>query len=312
MEVICDLSDLGENFIVEESEENTEIKISESSLIPRSGFFLGLDISETSSGICLYENGEKTLANIALETGNVEFQEVLLRRELKGYLSQLIEGKEFETIVIEDAFQGINPTVTRKLYALNTAIDELILDGVCKCKNFRRVNNQQWKSWLFTIDTEGVTKGLNDKARIQKCLELLGVYEDGSEGYQDRLDACGMLLGYMLCKDKADEINEMKKKKRVLFEDVEVSYEDDWFGCIEQAGYGVRDISKMFIPDKRLSKEVLLNYLTNYPEVIFITENKIALGMFGSLFNLPILEGGGHFAFWVKEQRLHKYLQQEV
>lgn len=308
MELICDLADLGEESESLKIEEIKLEKISEKSLIPESGLFLGLDISEVSSGVCLYENGEKLSANISLVTGDVPFQEVLLRRELKSYLTEVVEGKEFDLIIIEDAFQGMNPTVTRKLYAINTAIDELILDGVCKCKDFRRINNQLWKSWLYTIDTEGQFKGLSDKLRIQKCLELLDVYEDRSEGYQDRLDSCGMILGYMLCKDKADEYEERKKKKRVSIEDVNVAYNTEQEFCLEEAGYGYRDISKMFISDKTMSKDLVLNYLTDSPNMIFVTDKKVSLGLFGSAFNLPIIDGGGYLAFWVNEKRVNKYL----
>ena len=52
--------------------------------------------------------------------------------------------------------------------------NSVILDGVCSCKRFIRVQNKVWKSWLFKLDTEHRFKGLEDKLRIQKCLELVG------------------------------------------------------------------------------------------------------------------------------------------
>lgn len=307
MEIICDLDEIEEDKKYLKNTEKEFEKISEKSLVPRSGFFLGLDISEQSSGICLYENGEKVSANISLETKNVRFEEVLLRRELKGYLTELVQGKEFDLIIIEDAFQGVNPTVTRKLYALNTAIDELILDNVCSCKDFRRVNNQQWKSWLYTIDTEGLYKGLDDKLRIQKCLELLDVYEDGSEGYQDRLDSCGLILGYMLCKSKADTYEERKRKKKVEFSDIEFSYQEEIEFCLDDAGYGVRDLCKSFIELKSASKEFVIDCLTDNPEVVFITSNRLYLGLFGGTIGATRLEDGGHLAFWVSPNKIKKY-----
>lgn len=307
MEIICDLGEIEEDKKYLKNTEKEFEKISEKSLVPRSGFFLGLDISEQSSGICLYENGEKVSANISLETKNVRFEEVLLRRELKGYLTELVQGKEFDLIIIEDAFQGVNPAVTRKLYALNTAIDELILDNVCSCKDFRRVNNQQWKSWLYTIDTDGLYKGLEDKLRIQKCLELLGVYEDDSEGYQDRLDSCGLILGYMLCKSRADTYEERKRKKKVEFSDIEFSYQEEIEFCLDEAGYGSRDLCKSFIELKSASKEFVINCLTDNPDVIFITSNRLYLGLFGGTIGATRLEGGGHLAFWVSPNKVKKY-----
>jgi len=310
MELALDLDVYSEELNIEEEVEVSYEIPTEWTLIPKDKVVLGLDISESSSGICLYDKGEKLLANISLETGDVDFQEVLLRRELKKYLTEVVEGKDFDLVIIEDAFQGVNPTVTRKLYAINTAIDELILDGVCTCKDFRRVNNQLWKSWLFTIDNEGLYKGIEDKLKIQKCMAMLGVTDSG-EGFQDRLDANGMILGYYLCKSSADEAQRKSKIKRVSIGDIECDYQEDQELVLYNAGYGIRDIKKMYISERYLSKKLIIDYLSDNPDIVFITDRKLSLGILGDSFNLPIIEGGGYVAFWVKPEKVSKYLKEE-
>lgn len=308
MFVSQELDFLEENIEKENTEELPMLAFenpTENNLIPKVGLFLGLDISDTSTGVCLYENGEKTSANISLETPeNVEFREVRLRRELKQDLSTLIAGKSFDLIIIEDAFQGVNPTTTRLLYALNTAIDELILDSVCNCKKFLRVSNKTWKSWLYTIDFEGKFKGLKDKLRIQKCLELLGVYDEG-EGYQDRLDSCGMLLGYFLCKDR---VKEKKTNKRVSFEDIDFDYQEDIDLAIYRLKSEVGSVSVHYVDEPSWSKKKMSDYLTENPNFVMVTKEIIRLGFLADKLELPYLDNGGYFAFWVKPKKLKKYV----
>lgn len=283
----------------------------EFSIIPPLGVFLGLDISECSSGVCLYENGKKFLWNIFLVSTEGDYYEVRLRRELKDCLREVVEGKEFDIIVIEDAFQGVNPMVTRKLYAINTAIDELVLDGICKCKYFLRVNNQVWKSWLFKLDEEGIYKGLDDKKRIQKCLEMVGIYEDDSDGYQDRLDATGLLVSFFLNEGRAKRYKLVKGTRKVSFSDVDFSYEEAEELCLFAAGYGQREIKSLIIDDKTVNKKMIVEYLSMDPDIVFITSRKLSLGIFGDTLGLQAIRGGGHFAFWVKPKRLKKYLKEE-
>lgn len=282
-------------------------KISEFSLVPSVGFYLGLDISEASSGVCLYKNGEKILANIALETSeNEDFYEVKLRRELKGYLLEFIEGVELDLALIEDAYQGINPITTRKLYALNTAIDELILDGLVKCKKFLRVANGTWKSWLFTIDTENMFCGLKDKVRIQKCLELLGVHEEG-KGFQDRLDATGMLLGYFLEGYKSDG---KKKCKSFSIGDVCFSHKAD----IDFISEEVREercedevnIELIDLGLRKLSRELILSYLQDDPKPVYVFDKEVVLGAFGSKLGICTDVDEGYLGFWLKRSKYKK------
>ena len=164
-------------------------------ILPKTGLHLGLDISKTSTGITLVKDGEFTSWNRTL-SGNedVRFAEILMRRELKEVFLEEFRGMSFETIVVEDAFEGKNPATTRMLYSLNTVIDEMVLDGDICCKDFVRASNKSWKSWLWSIEPQ-LGKGLNEKVRIEELLAYLGVTDEG-KGYQDRLDSLGMLVGY--------------------------------------------------------------------------------------------------------------------
>lgn len=307
MELDMYLDDIGEPEEVEELLEDIRV-ISESTIVPENGSFLGLDISESSSGICIYENGVKSVYNSKLnDFENSPHREVLLRRELKSDLATVIEGKTFDAIIIEDVYQGVNPLTTRLLCALNSAIDEMILDKQVFCKEFIRVQNSVWKSWLFTVDTEGEFKGLNDKEKIQGCLGKLGVNESG-EGYQDRLDATGMVLGYLMCRKTAKKSLADKKKKRVSLDDIKFSYDTDIdFVVMDMNGdvdnYDLIDING------RISKNRIIDLLTDNPTIAYVSRGLVKLGRLADELNLPYIEEGGIFAFWVKPKKVNKYIK---
>lgn len=278
-------------------------------IIPKTGLYLGLDISDTSTGITYIENGERITANATLDEKSGVFREVLLRRALKEDLRTLIEGKDFDVIVIEDAFVGYNPDTVRLLFALNTAIDEMILDGICSCKKFVRVNNKQWKSWLNVLDPSGVSKGLNDKEKIRVCLSFIGIEEYG-EGYQDRLDSTGLLVGYFLQGQKSEVHGGLDKVKKVRFSDIEASYDVDtgylFFGRDDL------DTSKIVFTDvKKFNKKKIVDMLSADPSKIYVTESEILLGNLGDELGLDLIDGGGYFAFWVNPKKLKRYLRSD-
>lgn len=275
-------------------------------IVPKEGVFLGLDISKTSSGVTLIENGVRISGNIELSEQKGVHKEVLMRRELKQDLEELVKGKNFDLIIIEDAFVGDNADTVRKLFALNTAIDEMILDGICSCKTFIRVNNRMWKSWLSSIDEYHITKGFNDKEKVKLCLKMVGIEESG-KGYQDRLDSTGLIVAYFL-KGKDNISNSLLSgNKKVRLSDVEASYEID-------TGYLFynKDIDEdkiVYISDTKVTKKKIIELLTDNPSSVFVTENVVILGNLGIDLGLDIIEDGGYFAFWVKPKRLKKYIQ---
>lgn len=298
--------------LTQNEEEGYKLNVlSELDIIPKTGIYLGLDISEESSGICLYKDGEKVSANISLVTKESEdFYEVKCRRELKDCLSELVSGLNIDVIVIEDVYQGVNPKTTRILYAINTAMDELILDGVCSCKRFIRVQNKVWKSWLFKLDTEHRFKGLEDKLRIQKCLELVGVVDSG-EGFQDRLDSCGMLIGYFYF--GKNEV--IRSNKRVDFKDLAFLYMESEDFILEEVRSSNNleelTIQRFSFGNKRISKKYIQDLVSENPDRVFISDSEIKLGNFMEVLNVDsISEEAGFLAFWVKPKRLKKYVEE--
>lgn len=294
---------------IEENKSNTYTSMeipTIDNIIPSKGLFLGLDVSKNSTGITLVENGERVTGNIRLENPEGVHKEVLLRRALKRDLRELVEGKEFDLIIIEDAFVGENAETVRLLFALNTAIDEMILDGICSVKEFLRVPNQTWKSWLYTLDTEGVTIGFNDKEKIRICLEMIGVVEEGS-GYQDRLDSTGLLVSYFLRGRSLSEKGRLVKKPKVRLSDIDVSYDVDSSYLL----YGRDEVNRdkiVFLDYKKIGKSRVIELLTDRPDGVFVTSDPVLIGNLGIDFNLGIIDGGGYFAFWIKPNRLKKYL----
>ena len=289
--------------------------VSEENLVPKIGNFLGLDISQNSSGICLYKNGKKYVYNSSVVYDpNNPHAEAYMRYQLKQDLLEVIGDTELDLIVIEDVFEGYNAEVVRKLYALNTAIDDLILEGKVTCKEFVRVSNGTWKSWLSVVDTKGIYKGYKDKEKVRGILGILGVSEEG-DGYQDRLDATGMLLGYFLRGKNEKPI--VKSKVRVSFNDLEFMYELDADLISSEAFADREDIGIMRIPDTIFSKKKILEYVNENYFYVYITSEPVRLGLLAETLNLPLLDGKGYFGFWVcrnvnKYRKLAERLEESV
>lgn len=288
---------------------NDYAQLSEFSIVPKVGCFLGLDISQNSSGICFYKNGEKFLYNSTVTYDKTNpHAEALLRKQLKDDLLEVVGDSELDLVVVEDVYEGSNPEVVRKLYALNTAIDDLILDGKVVCKTFVRVSNVTWKSWLSVLDTENKYKGYKDKERIQGYLSLVGISDSGN-GFQDRLDATGMLIGYFL-RGKESVLNKVKSGAvRVSFSDIVYSYEcDSELITLEASTDRDDEINVVIIDDSRLSKKKMVDYLSGNLSAIFITKNPIKLGLLADSLGIDYLEEGeGYFGFWLSSKAQRKY-----
>ena len=309
-----------EDIVIEESNEE-DVKpafesLSEANIVPKVGTFLGLDISKDSTGVCLYLNGEKTTANISVDGYDKSDYHaeakarIGLQKDLLEFFSVVGDVKVFDLIVIEDVFEGVNPSTTRLLYALNTAIDELILWGRVECKKFIRIANQTWKSWLSVADNTGDLKGLNDKIKVQRVLNQLGVYESGV-GYQDRLDATGMIIGYFINSSMGCSKDTLKKSTvRVQFSDVQYAFEEDE-DLIRISALGDNDcITTIVIEDTKMSKKKMIDYLSSNLDAVFITSKPIMLGMLAGELGLQLLPGaGGYFGFWLKPRALKRYLK---
>ncbi len=314
MEFSLDLCDLEENGVSVENAKEEVPFLAELDFIPREGYWLAIDPSLGSSGVCEICEGVRHSLNYTVTIDDKSpFREVLARRDLKKFLSENFGKVEYNLIMIEDAFQGVNPDTTRKLYAINTAIDELILDGVIRCKKFLRVNNGVWKRWLFTVDKSNQYSLLKDKLRIQACLELLGIKEDG-RGYQDKLDSTGMLIGYFLV-GQYEEV--AKKKLKVSKSDLCFAYEEseDFITDMVRQERGVDDLSiTMYCHgNKSITLEFVKDCIVNSesPTDVFISEEPVVVGYLLKTLGLDIKSrNGGYFAFWLKKSKYNKLIKE--
>lgn len=287
-------------------------ELSEEVIVPKKGVFLGLDISQNSSGICLYVDGEKTTynASVVYDESNPH-AEAFMRKQLKDDLLEVIGDRDLDLVVIEDVFEGNNAEVVRKLYALNTAIDDLILEDKVHCNNFVRIQNGTWKSWLSVVDSAGEYKGFNDKEKVKGYLSMLGVVEEG-KGFQDRLDATGMLIGYFLKSSEGVVENERKKKSiRVALKDISCAYEVDPDLVVMTAAYGEEDAKVIYINDKKITKKAIVEYMSSDISAIFVTEKPTKIGLLADTLDLPTFEEDGYFGFWLSEKMKRKYRKRQ-
>lgn len=254
-------------------------------ILPKTGLHLGLDISKTSTGVSLVEDGVIRSWNISLQGGeDIKFAEILLRRELKQLFLDEFKGLSFETIVLEDVYDGNNPETTRLLYSLNTVIDEMILDGDIECEDFVRANNKSWKSWLWSIEPQ-IGKGYNEKVRTEEVLKYLGI-EDFGKGYQDRLDSLGMLVGYFF-KKVSDNLAGFKvprvtwtKVKYVVVKDITT---------LDEVPFEYRDhpIVEVDIGRKALTKEYIKYLVGLHSGKLVIIKSDNSLDLAFKLLDIP-------------------------
>lgn len=171
---------------------------------------LSLDISQTSTGVFI--SGPKSYSYNLPPLGNSDspYSETLMRREFKSVLLDSLPVRDFDLVAVEDVFVGHSAKVARSLYAINTGVDELILDNQITAKSFERVNNVSWKSAWSKWVGQGNVSSLKDKERVrailslapydfsQTCLQYLDSLNSNSAGYQDRLDAFAIGVSCLL------------------------------------------------------------------------------------------------------------------
>lgn len=253
--------------------------------------FLALDVSKTSTGVAVVYDDEVWVANITIDTPeNSQFFEVLSRRELKEKLLKHLGSKRwFSCIFVEDVYNGINPETTRKLYALNTAIDELILDGKINCNRFIRKQSGWWKSWLWQLDVYGSFKYLNDKSRVSEILRVRGI-EDYSEGAQDRLDALGMIIACVM-----DRVLNVEEKVKITLRDIECGRYVDLSDLVMRAdNYGIKSNKIKEIKDETLDERRLCKYIEDNPDYFFWTSG-CKLGSLGDKLKIKYDRKGNYW-----------------
>ncbi len=277
------------------------------SLLKEMGTSLALDISKNSTGISFWKNGELHVSNyhIPVEfTDSDPFSEIKMRLDFKKHLTSLFSGEHFDTIIVEDVFGGDNFTTVRKLLALNTVIDELVVEKVITVENFYRQSNQTWKSNMRSIYKVG--KGLKDKFEIEQVALHLGFgyalehqsdtdAQKSKEGYQDILDAT-----MMLCSVSALKNSEIKTKKssRIKKSDIEFDFIED----LEYLDYSEKELYSQY-PYMEISRankkstieRVFVDSFNNNEEyeeyILALHVSSGEVGLFGIEHGIPTTEG---------------------
>ena len=252
---------------------------------------IGIDPSKNHTGISIWRDGKlTTLGFQTKQTGKDDpFEEARMRLDFKRKLADLIRGMSFEVCVVEEVYGGANFTVTRKLIAVNTVIDELILEGVVEVKHFHRLLAQQWGEGIR--DIVEIQPGFKSKIRTQIVLEHLKVpfymeNKDLSQArkkeiyFEDKCDAIGMLLGLaMIQKSKEDK----SKPVGIKISDVQMYFVEDFFDVYNLEDDIIEDypIYEYETDGKEIEFDIL-EYLSKSPQEVAVIKVEISqLGRFG-------------------------------
>lgn len=173
---------------------------------------LSLDVSKTSTGLTIFENGRTQPYCLKLETDDNTAKYPVGERmlELREAIVDIVsENTHFDLICVEEAILGVNAKVSGVAYALNFVIDMLILDGIITCDNFMRINNKSWKAIMRKHTgviplKSGSDKDKKDIINYFQALNYSMGYQVNSfkswsaymkSGIQDMLDSVGVMYG---------------------------------------------------------------------------------------------------------------------
>ena len=190
------------------------------------------------------------------------------------------------------------------MLALNTVIDELVVEEVITVENFYRQSNQTWKSNMRSIYKAG--KGLKDKFEIEQVALHLGFgyalehksdtdAQKAKEGYQDILDAT-----MMLCSVSALKNSEIKTKKssRIKKSDIEFDFIED----LEYLDYSDKELYSQYpyleisrANTKATIEKVFVDSFNNNEEyeeyILALHVSNGEVGLFGIEHSIPTTEG---------------------
>ena len=265
---------------------------------------LALDISMNSTGVfCFHENTAHSYNLSPLEYDkDSPHSEVLLRRSFLPALLPTLPTTVFEFIALEDSFSGRNQKTARNLYALNTAVDEGILDGALHTSHFCRVNNASWKRTLTAnyphLKRYSAKKLVTEALSVLmwespiSCEDYLRSLNPTPKGIQDRRDSFGVAL-HTLSKfstpstEDAEPIALQPRDLEILF-----------LGTELESTYDFPGVSWNFKP----SVPVILRELAD-KQFIF-NAKPVTLGLLRKYLvnpeDLPTLLTQGYFLFYVK------------
>lgn len=236
---------------------------------------LGLDLSQHSTGYYLHTpQGASSGCLPPVPKFPEVHREVMARRWLADQIEALQPGP-LDFLVVEDVFKGRSHTVARFLHALNTAPDELVLDGRLQVESFLRVNNQSWKA-LLSQQTGVAMSHMDAKSQVISSLSVLPwdeglscldwVVSLGMGKLDDRLDAFSLALYPFL---QPPEVS-----RRLVWSGVKVVHATDVDNLRNVTPPG------QWVPlTGRVSKESVRTRLKRNPRSILVTPRPVPVGL---------------------------------
>lgn len=248
---------------------------------------LSLDVSKTSTGLTIFENGRTQPYCLKLETDDNTAKYPVGERmlELREAIVDIVgENTHFDLICVEEAILGVNAKVSGVAYALNFVIDMLILDGIITCDNFMRINNKSWKAIMRKHTgviplKSGSDKDKKDIINYFQALNYSMGYQVNSfkswsaymkSGIQDMLDSVGVMYGSV--EKVFREPNRSTKKVRKT-QKVFNNLED----AVKYAKFRIKEVS--ITPEKLLPWFDDLKFVTDESTSYIVKTN--SLGRFG-------------------------------
>lgn len=280
------------------------------------GRHLGLDMSIQSTGYVIVTDGEVEEAGNICDgvwwenNKNNPHREAEFRSRMVYALYKRVSG-EFDSVSVEDVWFGENPKTVRGLLAINTCIDDLILNGGVSCERFVRVLPDEWRKVLMEKAGVGGTLYKGKKEYMWGVMERnLGVNprcllreEERRErdawkvrGMGDRMDALGVLLGTYLSGGREGGVG--SERVRVRMSEVEAVMCDDLYVLDSEVYSKVGDIVQVGCDVSRFSENVVTGLIERDPEVVWYTETSVNVGYVGRVLGLPPKKG--YVAFWRK------------
>lgn len=255
---------------------------------------LSLDVSKTSTGLTIFENGRTQPYCLKLETDDNTAKYPVGERmlELREAIVDIVgENTHFDLICVEEAILGVNAKVSGVAYALNFVIDMLILDGVITCDHFMRINNKSWKAIMRKHTgviplKSGSDKDKKDIINYFQALNYSMGYQVNSfkswsaymkSGIQDMLDSVGVMYGSVekVFREPNRSTKKVRKTQKVF---------DNLEDAVKYAKFNIKEVS--ITPEKLLPWFDDLKFVTDESTSYIVKTN--------SLGRLGIIKGYLH------------------
>lgn len=248
---------------------------------------LSLDVSKTSTGLTIFDNGRTQPYCLKLETDDNTAKYPVGERmlELREAIVDIVgENTHFDLICVEEAILGVNAKVSGVAYALNFVIDMLILDGVITCDHFMRINNKSWKAIMRKHTgviplKSGSDKDKKDIINYFQALNYSMGYQVNSfkswsaymkSGIQDMLDSVGVMYGSVekVFREPSRSTKKVRKTQKVF---------DNLEDAVKYSKFRIKEVS--ITPEKLLPWFDDLKFVTDESTSYIVKTN--SLGRFG-------------------------------